>query len=191
MSDPGPLAALERIAGGTVGFARDPRFAAPAADHPAAPPAEDQRALDFAEGYAAAQAELREQAAAEAADRHRIELALLRLDDELRQALESRLIATVEALCEAAVLPLALDRDLLVRRVERAAAMLARADDTRLLRLHPDDLALIGTRLPEGLAVQSDPGLERGAVRIESEQGGVEDTPAGWRRAIAEALGEC
>jgi len=60
-----------------------------------------------------------------------------------------------------------------------------------LLRLHPDDITLLGAQLPEGLDVLADPALERGALRIESANGGVEDGPAHWRRAITEALAQC
>ena len=33
--------------------------------------------------------------------------------------------------------------------------------------------------------------LERGSLRVESANGGVEDGPAVWRRAIGEALHQC
>ena len=105
--------------------------------------------------------------------------------------MRQRLHETVSALCEAAIAPLALEPEALVRRAARAAAMLARGDDHRLLRLHPDDLALIAARLPEGLAVEPDPALPRGALRIETQGGGIEDGPGQWHRAIAEALARC
>ena len=44
---------------------------------------------------------------------------------------------------------------------------------------------------PEGLAVEPDPALERGSLRFETASGGVEDGPAHWRRAIAEAIAGC
>ncbi len=69
--------------------------------------------------------------------------------------------------------------------------MLARADDAAVLRLHPDDLDLIADRLPPGLATEPDPALERGNLRLEVQAGGIEDGPAQWRRALAEALGSC
>jgi flagellar assembly protein FliH len=69
--------------------------------------------------------------------------------------------------------------------------MLARADDDKVLRLNPEDHALVANQLPEMLDVQDDPALERGALRIETQAGGVEDGPAHWRRAIAEALAQC
>ena len=182
----------------STGFASDPRFAAGAAP----PPASDQQAqapdpveLAWADGYdqgrAEALAEAEARMAGDEAARARIELSLARLDADLAEQLRQKLHATVEALCEAAIAPLALDPAALAARVERAAAMLARADDARLLRLHPDDLPLVAARLPEGLEVLPDPALERGALRIESTAGGVEDGPSHWRRAIAEALAGC
>ncbi len=78
-----------------------------------------------------------------------------------------------------------------MRRIDKAVSMLARADDDRVIRLHPDDLALIGPRLAAEWDVQADPALERGALRVESGNGGVEDGPEQWRRAIAEAFHQC
>lgn len=175
----------------------DPRFsgAAGAAPPPPAPEPEDPLALAWAEGYQAGVSEARTEAqlltAQDEAARAAIELSLARLDDELAEALRQKLYATVEALCEAAIEPLLLDKAALAARVERAAGMLARADDQRVLRLHPEDIRLIGKRLPEGLEVQPDPALERGALRVETVNGGVEDGPSHWRRAIAEALSQC
>jgi len=187
-----PLAELA----GSAGFRCDPRFAGPLAGAMLPPePEDDPLASAYAEGHAAgiAEAEAAANARIEAdeAARNRIELALARLDAELAEGLRIKLYATVEALCEAAIAPLALDQAALAARVERAAAMLARADDHRVLRLHPDDLKLVAKRLPGELEVQPDPALERGALRIESASGGVEDGPAHWRRAIAEALAQC
>ena len=69
--------------------------------------------------------------------------------------------------------------------------MLSRADDERLIRLHPEDIKLISPRISADWQVQSDATLERGSIRVESAQGGVEDGPEQWRRAIAEALHQC
>jgi flagellar assembly protein FliH len=174
-------------------FARDARFAPPLL--PPLPEREDPLTLAWSDGHSAGYAEAEAAAAAlaeaEAAARDKLELSLARLDADLAEALRQRLCATVEVLCEAAIAPLALDTTLLVARVERAAAMLARADDERVLRLHPDDLTLIAGQLPEGLPVLPDPTLERGALRVETSNGGVEDGPEQWRRAITEALSAC
>lgn len=179
------------LAAGT-GFRSDPRFA----PEPAAIPGPaDPVAQAWSAGHAAGRDEaLAKAAMADQADstaRDRIRLALARLDAEQTELLRQRLLTTVEVLCEAAIAPLALDRDALAVRVTKAAAMLARADDDKVLRLHPEDLRLIADSLPEGIETQPDQTLERGALRIETAVGGVEDGPAQWRRAITAALTPC
>ena len=193
---------MSRIAAAAIavsgGFAADRRFAAgPRSNAPASEPVpvEDPLAVAWDEGFAAgaATAEAEAQARAEetAAASAIIELAFARLDIAQEEALRQRLHETVTALCESAIAPLALDPDALARRVVRAAMMLSRAEDERVLRLHPDDLALLSGRLPAGLPVEPDPALERGALRMETQSGGVEDGPGQWRRAVAEALAQC
>lgn len=185
-----PFAALS----GSGGFVSDPRFEAGAASRIMTEPRDPLRAA-WQEGFAAGQAEAEAAALAlsqsEHTARERIELALARLDGEQAEELRRKLFSLVEALCESALAPLALDRDALARRIARAAEMLSRADDDKVLRLHPGDLALVDQRLPDGLAVVPDPALERGAIRLESGSGGVEDGPSHWRRAITEALAQC
>ena len=184
-----PFAALAE--GG--GFIADARFAAASAP----PPSDPVDPLDQAwhEGFAAGRAEaeaaahLREES--DAAARAKLDLSFAKLDAEQAERLRGRLVETVAALCEASLAPLALDSDLLARRAAAAAAMLARADDDRVLSLHPDDMALIAAQLPADLPVEADPALERGALRIDGAQGGVEDGPENWHRAIAEALSRC
>lgn len=176
----------------SAGFRSDPRFCL--APKPAAAP-NDPIAQAWEDGYAAALEEARSaaeaQSEADAAACSKITLALARLDADQTELLRQKLTATVTALCEASLAPLALDQAALEARVTRAAAMLARADDDKVLRLHPDDLRLIAKQLPEGLDVLGDPALDRGALRLETSSGGVEDGPAHWRRAIAEALAQC
>ena len=176
----------------SAGFQSDPRFVAAVT---AVPKPGDPLAQAWAEGYAAGLDEARDaaeaQAEAEAAARARITLALARLDADQTENLRQKLTVTVTALCEASLAPLALDKDALAARVARAAAMLARADDDKVLRLHPEDLRLIAKQLPEDLEILEDPTLDRGALRLETGSGGVEDGPAHWRRAIAEALAQC
>lgn len=178
--------------GEASGFRRDPRFAPLATPEPESA---DPLTQAWNEGHAAGLAEARAEAAAraevDAAARGRIELALARLDADQAEVLRQRLLAAVEVLCESAIGPFALDREALSTRVARAAGMLTRADDDKVLRIHPDDLTLIAENLPEGLETLADPALERGALRIETATGGVEDGPAHWRRAIAQALRLC
>lgn len=182
--------------GETPGFKASARFAAP-------PPAvampeveaEDPLARAYAEGHAVGIAEERaraaEAAAADAAAREVLTFSFARLDRQLEEELRLRLRDTVAALCETSLAPLALDEEALARRIETAVSMLARADDERVIRLNPEDIPLVSARLAEDWQVVPDPALERGALRVESTNGGVEDGPASWRRAIAEALRTC
>lgn len=174
------------------GFKADRRFGA--GPVPPIEP-EDPVALAWANGFAAGEAQTREalDAEAEAGARRweRLEIAAARLDAAQQEALRQRLLETVAALCQAALAPLALDQERLANRITLAATLLARSDDERTLCLHPDDIARFGDRLPAGWPVQADPKLEPGAMRIEAANGGVEDGPRLWHRAIADAIGLC
>jgi flagellar assembly protein FliH len=197
--------------GGPGGFRADHRFGPAAAEAPPPPEPEpeplshaepepepepeDPLAIAFAEGYATGAADARAQAEAAAqalaAAHEALGLSFARLEGQLEDELRLRLRDTVAALCEAAIAPIALDEEALMRRIERAVSMLSRADDDRVIRLHPDDLELVSPRLRAEWQVQPDPALERGALRVETSTGGVEDGPSQWRRAIAEALHQC
>lgn len=186
------------------GFARDRRFWPDPEANPAPypeplpqpdEPAADPVALARAEGFNAGREEALAEAAAivaaerDALDRFSRSFALLGPREEAELA--RRLAETVEALCHALIAEVALDRDALDRRAEAAARLLARAEDERTFRLHPEDWTAVGDRLPPDWKIMADPALERGAIRIESPSGGVEDGPGAWRRAIAEAIAGC
>lgn len=181
------------------GFRSDARFASLRSASPAEPQRipepEDPLAIAFAEGYAAgateAQARADERAQADSVAREGLTLAFAKLDRDLEEELRQRLRDTVAALCETAIAPLALDQDALLRRIERAVSLLSRADDERIIRLHPDDIDLLSPRFASDWQVVPDRTLERGALRVETSSGGVEDGPDLWRRAIAEALHQC
>ncbi len=177
------------------GFRQDVRFAGAAAIPARAPEPDNPLAAAFAEGYAQGADHARAEAAAalagEVEARAALDLSFTRLDAEIAETLRQRLAETVTALCEAALAPHALDHAALVTRIERAVAMLARADDERVIRLHPEDLKLVAPRLPDDWKLIEDPALPRGGLRVETANGGVEDGPAQWRRAITEALAQC
>jgi flagellar assembly protein FliH len=182
--------AHERRAGG---FSRDARYS-PLPRGPISNAHDDiidRLALAREEGRAAGFAEASANAEAERQTAQRLEFSFQRLDGELAEQLRDKLHATVTALCESTLHPLALDRDALRRRIEVAVAMFVRADDERIIRLHPEDIAASGDRLPSGWQVVPDPALERGALRVETTGGGLEDGPAQWRTAIEEALRLC
>ena len=192
------LAMLGRAPGGFLG---DARFASKRAAPQPLPQAQarvevpDPIVTAHAAGYDQGIAEARAEAEADRAAREEVwgalTVAAARLDAEQMRALADRLRETVMALCETALAGAALDPAALTRRVESAAAMLARADDDRVIRLHPDDLQLVQPRLPADWPLASDPLLPRGALRIEGRQGGVEDGPEQWHAALVEALREC
>lgn len=185
-----------------VSFRRDSRFApsSPAApallpEAPGEDPAEDPLARAFLDGHAAGRAEAMAEAAttaqADSTAHAALGTALARLDAEMAEALRQRLQDTVMALCEATLVPFSLDPPVLAARVERAVAMFSRAEDERVIRLHPEDLALVSSQLKADWQVVPDRSLERGALRVESQSGGVEDGPEQWRRALAEAFHAC
>lgn len=191
------LPLLERNA--PAGFARDRRFSGlfgapePARAEPAPKPDPVAEAYErgLRDGAAAAAEDAARAERERDAARSAIELAFARFDETSAGELRERLRQTVLALCESAVLPLALDPDGLAARIERAVSMLQRAQDERVVRLHPDDLALIRDRAPASLKLKGDPTVERGGLRIETEDGGIEDGPSQWRRVLLEAFGEC
>jgi flagellar assembly protein FliH len=186
--------------GGPSGFRQDARYAravtepVPMMIEPDAP-ADDPIARAFTDGFAAglsaAESEVQERAVVEGQAREALALSIARLDHDLQEELRLRLRDTVAALCEAAIAPLAIDETALMRRIEKAVSMLARADDERIIRLHPEDIGMLSSQMSMDWQIVPDSKLERGALRVESTNGGIEDGPAVWRRAIAEALHQC
>jgi flagellar assembly protein FliH len=173
------------------GFTADTRFGVfPASGNRVVPedPAETAFSEGYAKGFEDATAKAKSQADQDAAARGKIETAFERLAEAEGLRLEERLRETVLALCEHTLAPLATDLDALTARISRALTALRRSEDERLLRLHPDDLALLANRLPAGVKVEVDPSLARGELRVETADGGLEDGPEQWRRALAEAL---
>ena len=196
---PHPTSQIERLPQ-PAGFRADARFGPPGTAVVAEPEAPEEELPDpvaegysrgFEAGYHQAMSAARAKAEADADAAQKLGLAFARLDAALEEELRLRLRDTVAALCEAAIAPLAIDEAALLRRVKAAAGMLARADDERVIRLHPDDMELICAQLPEDWVVEPDASLERGTIRVEAANGGVEDGPATWRHAIGEALHQC
>lgn len=188
-------------------FSADPRFmggglvlapsAEPAPPAPAGGPDPDPDPIHaawvsgFAEGHAAAEAEAAVRAAEDTARLEPLRIACAKLDAVQTDALAAALREAVLALCAGVLDEAAQAPESLERRTRAAAAMLARADDDRVIRLHPDDLALIGPRLPADWAVAPDPTLARGALRVDGRHGGIDDGPEQWRAALAQALDAC
>jgi flagellar assembly protein FliH len=183
--------------GQSAGFRPHPRYAAPdilsaqAAQADAPDPLDLARAEGHAQGFAQGRAEAEAEADAMLEAHGRLSLAFERLDQDMEEQLRLALRDTVTALCEGVLAPLALDEAALIARIDKAVAMLARSYDERTIRLNPDDIALLAEHFRADWQVVPDASLPRGTLRVESTEGGIEDGPATWRRAIAEALGPC
>lgn len=181
------------------GFQPDRRFfdvpvevveAAPEPDIAEPDPLEDAFERGLAEGEARAQGRCAEQIAQVEARCTALVAGLEAMQKVEADALAERLRQTVLALCEEAVLPLALDPARLADRARKAAAMLTRAQDERLLRLNPEDAVLVSSHLSSDFTILPDPSLERGGLRIDTPDGGVEDGPALWLQSLHEAFGD-
>lgn len=181
---------LAQAMAGRSGFR--PLSFAPAAD--TAPPAEEPPADadeddPFARGLAEGQ---RLAEAAFTAERHQL-LALLAgaeaLQDEPSEELAQLIAATVERLVRQIVDAAPIDAEWLRAQTETAAAMVADADKARTLWVHPDDAVLLAD-CPLELAIESDPAMVRGTVRLETSSGWIEHGRAVYLDELRAALGE-
>ncbi len=171
-------------------FRPDARYGAKAA---AAVPGRPHDALSEAwdEGFRAGSAQAREEVERDTVAITQLVQACARLSDNEAKVQAEKLRETVIALCATVLEAAAIDSDMLSRRIDAALALLRRSTDGRVLRLHPEDLAQVAARLPADLEARADPALERGALRLETAAGGVEDGPAQWRQAIAAVVRAC
>jgi flagellar assembly protein FliH len=146
------------------------------------------RAAGHAEGYAIALA----QAAADAGrDRALVDA----LGDALgkginfdRDRLARQLRQTVLLLVGRLVGEVGVSAELLAGRIESAVDALADSTESALLRVHPDDVALLDGRLPKTLFAIGDPHIPRGSFVLESASTIVEDGPDRWLEQLAVAI---
>ena len=146
------------------------------------------RAAGHAEGYAAALAEA-------AADTGRNRALAEALGDALgkginfdRDRLARQLRQTVLLLVGRLVGEVGVSGDLLACRIEAAVEALADSAESALLRVHPDDVALLEGRLPKSLFAVGDPHIERGSFVLESASTIVEDGPDRWLEQLTAAI---
>lgn len=149
---------------------------------------EAAREAGYAEGLATASA-----ATAEAQARDRALLTGLvealgqagRVD---REAMADRLRSTVMLLLSRLVGEAGVSAELLTGRVAAAAELLANAGESALLRVHPDDVALLDGKLPDTIFAAGDASLARGAFVLESASTVVEDGPGHWLEQLGHAI---
>lgn len=168
-----------------------------AACEPGADPATDPiamaRAAGHAEGYAegveAATAEFQALAAGQARDGQLLDgitqALAARIDREL---IAGQLRHTVMALVTRLVGEIGIDADRLTARIEGAVDLLTDAQESAMLRVHPDDVVLLDGRLPQTIFPVGDPTIERGSFVLESASTIVEDGPRLWLDQLAAVM---
>lgn len=160
-------------------------YAVPAEqDIPDEPDLDDPFARGLAEGQRIAEA-------AFIAERHQL-LALLAgaeaLQDEPSEELAQLIAETVERLVRQIVATAPIDAEWLQAQAQTAAAMVADADKARTLWVHPEDAALLAD-CPLTLALESDPAMMRGTIRLETSSGWIEHGRAVYLDELRTALG--
>ncbi len=167
-----------------LSFVTDVHEPETAAETPADVDVDDPFALGLAEGQRLAEA-------AFVAERHQL-LTLLAsaeaLQDEPSEELAQLIAETVERLVRQIVATAPIDAEWLQAQAETAAAMVADADKARTLWVHPDDAALLAD-CPLTLAIESDPAMVRGTVRLETSTGWIEHGRAVYLDELRSALG--
>ncbi|PKP87945.1 MAG: flagellar biosynthetic protein [Alphaproteobacteria bacterium HGW-Alphaproteobacteria-17] len=168
-----------------LGFGGNSRMPQTTATTAADADLDDPFARGLAEGQRVAEA-------AFVAERHQL-LALLAnaeaLQDEPSEELAQLIARTVERLVHQIVADAPIDAAWLQTQAETAAALVADADKARTLCVHPDDAALLAD-CPLPLALESDPAMMRGTVRIETSTGWIEHGRAVYLDELCAALGE-
>ena len=184
-----PVSLTEAMARGNgfrpLSFANAAYVAQPAAETFDEPALDDPFALGLAEGQRLAET-------AFVAERHQ-RLALLAgaeaLQDEPSEELAQLIAETVERLVRQIVAAAPIDAEWLQAQAETAAAMVADADKARTLWVHPEDAALLADA-PLAIAIESDPAMVRGTVRLETSTGWIEHGRAVYLDELRVALGE-
>lgn len=169
-------------------FDPDPAPAAQPAAAAFVDPVAAAHAAGYAEGRAAALAEL-----SAAGERDRTLLATLaaalKADDRIdREAVARRLRQTVLSLVTRLVGEIGVAPDILARRIAAGADVLSDAAESAILRVHPDDAALLEGKLPRQIFAVGDATVARGAFVLESASTIVEDGPDLWLEQLAHAI---
>lgn len=150
-------------------------------------PIEAAHAAGYAEGLAAAAAATQAANGRDAALLAGIGSAIGdgRID---REAMAEQLRRTVLMLVTRIIGDVGVEAERLAARVEVAADMLADAAESAMLRVHPDDVALLEGRLPATIFPVGDPNISRGSFVLESASTVVEDGPNLWIEQLAAAI---
>ncbi|RYE88646.1 MAG: flagellar biosynthesis protein FliH [Hyphomicrobiales bacterium] len=146
------------------------------------------REAGYAEGHAAALAEIDAALGREAALLDQVSTALAQGAHFDRDRMAGHLRQTVLHLVTRLVGEVGVAPDVLTGRIEAAVGLLADKAESALLRLHPDDVALVQGKLATNVFPIADPHQKRGGFKIESASTIVEDGPDLWLEQLAAAI---
>jgi len=142
----------------------------------------------YADGFSAGRRAAELESAAERRNFESLMAASACFQPEASDGLAKMIAIAVEEIVRTTVGESAIDRDLLMARIERAAKAIGDTENNRVLFLHPEDFGLLDpAKLP--IPVAKDPNLIRGSIRIEHSSGSVEDGIATLIDALREQLG--
>jgi flagellar assembly protein FliH len=105
-----------------------------------------------------------------------------------REAMARQLRQTVMFLVTKTIGEAGVSPDLLAHRIEAASDLLANAAESAILRVSPDDVALLEGLLPATIFPVGDALVARGSFVLESASTIVEDGPDLWLEQLASAL---
>lgn len=151
-------------------------------------PVATAREQGYAEGVAAARAEMEATAARDGAMLTGLAAALAQASGFDRDLLAGRLRATVMTLVSRVIGEAGVSAELLARRVEAATDLLADASESAMLRVHPDDVALLDGHLPATVFAVGDEQVARGSFVLEAASTIVEDGPEMWLDQLTAAI---
>lgn len=149
--------------------------------------AADLQATAFAEGFEAGRHAVEDMIGEERAAIAQLALSLEVLKPQPSQALAMLLSETVERLVRQIMGTVEIDRDTLIDRCEQAAELIGDEAGPMRLRLHPADLELIADA-PIDTPLVADPHLMRGTIRLETDEGWIEDGPEARLERLRAAL---
>ena len=151
-------------------------------------PVEAAHAAGYAEGLAAATVAAREGESRDERLLTELAAALQAGSSFDRDRMARQLRQTVLFLVTKLVGEVGISPDLLADRIEAATDLLADAAESALLRLHPDDVALVEGKLPKTVFAAGDGSVARGSFVLESASTVVEDGPELWIEQLAQAI---
>ncbi len=147
----------------------------------------DLQAAAFAQGFEEGRRAVEDMIGEERAAMAGLVASLEVLKPQPSQALAMLLSETVERLVRQIMGTVTIDRDTLLQRCEHAAELIGEEAGPMRLRLHPDDLELLADASIDTPLV-GDAQLLRGTIRLETDEGWIEDGPEARLERLRAAL---